>query len=258
MVYGQGRCLNKNSLSTARECRMNLGAPSSETFRKLQSVYTCESGVPKLLSLSHCKFCENSCDAKVKPLVLTDNLKVYPVAFENNETELKPSIQFDERAKVNKGLEDQTRLEYVKGNPYLSKKELEHGIVTVALVLSITALDNNCSLPVAIKYSCRTSKGGDDMKNVFTEQIKILQVYQSCQKYAKDIKLPLRTTYIDLCEIKCRQCIDLKDVCDQCNDADLTYYILPTKPCKRYTESNLQCIKQVVMVLSSDCEEGNK
>ena len=32
MVYGQGRCLNKNSLSTARECRMNLGAPSSETF----------------------------------------------------------------------------------------------------------------------------------------------------------------------------------------------------------------------------------
>lgn len=140
MEYGQGRCLNKNSLSTARECRMNLGAPSSETFRKLQSIYTCESGVPKPLSLSHCKLSENSCDAKVKPLVLTDNLKVYPVAFENNGTELKPSIQFDERAKVNKGLEDQTRLEYVKGNPYLSKKELEHGIATVALVLSITAL----------------------------------------------------------------------------------------------------------------------
>ena len=41
MGYGQGKCLNKNNLSTAEEYRMNLGAPSSETLRKLQSAYTC-------------------------------------------------------------------------------------------------------------------------------------------------------------------------------------------------------------------------
>lgn len=110
----------------------------------------------------------------MKPLVLTNNMKVYPVAFGNDGTALKSSIQFDERAKVNIGLEDEIRLEYVKENPYLSKKELQHGIVTETLVSSITTLDNNCSLPEAIKYSTKTSKKGNDMKSLFTEQIKIL------------------------------------------------------------------------------------
>ena len=35
-------------------------------------------------------------------------------------------------------------------------------------------------------------------------------------------------------------------------------YIPPMKPCKRCIESHLQCVKRVVMVLTSDCEEGNK
>ena len=74
-------------------------------------------------------------------------MKVFPVAFGNDGTALKPSIQFDERSKVNIGLEDEVRLEYVKENPYLSKKELEHGIVLEALVSSITTLDTNCSVP---------------------------------------------------------------------------------------------------------------
>ena len=87
MEYGQRKCLNKNNLSTAGKCRMNLGAPSSGTR---------ESGVLIFLSLSHYKLCENSCDPKVKPLVLTDNLKVYPVDIGNNGTALKPSIRFDE------------------------------------------------------------------------------------------------------------------------------------------------------------------
>ena len=112
----------------------------------------------------------------------------------------------------------------MKENPYLNKKELEHGIVTEAVVLLITVLDNNCSLPVAIKYSTKTSKKGDGMKRFFTKQIKILQVCGSCQKYAKDIKLTLSATCIDLCESECRQCIDLKDVCDHCKDADFTSY----------------------------------
>ena len=95
-----------------------------------------------------------------------------------------------------------------------------------ALVSSITILKNNCSLPVAIKYSTKTSKKGDDMKSFFTEQIKTLQVCESCQKHTKDLKLTLQATCIHLCESECRQFIDLKDVCDQCKDADFTYYYL--------------------------------
>ena len=62
----------------------------------------------------------------------------------------------------------------------------------------------------------------------------------------------------DLCESESRQCIYLKDVFDQCKDADFTSYIPPMRPCKRCIESNLQCIKRVVMAITSDCEEGNK
>ena len=76
----------------------------------------------------------------MKPLVLTNNMKVYPVAFGNDGTALKSSIQFDERAKVDIGLKDKVRLKYVKENLYLSKKELKHGIVTEVLISSMTTL----------------------------------------------------------------------------------------------------------------------
>lgn len=48
------------------------------------------------------------------------------------------------------------------------------------------------------------------MKSFVTEQIKILQVCKSCQKYAEDIKLLLPASFIDLLETECSQCIDLK------------------------------------------------
>ena len=70
----------------------------------MQTGYTCESGVLKSLSLSHYKHFENSYDPKVKLLVLTDNLKVYHAAFRKDRAELRLSIQFDEREKVNIGL----------------------------------------------------------------------------------------------------------------------------------------------------------
>ena len=159
MEYGREKCLNKNNLSNATECRMNLRASSSETIRKLPNPYIRKSEVLKYLRLPHHKLFENSCDPNVEQLVLTDNLIVYTVDFGNDGTALKPPIQFDERAKVNMGLEDKIRWEYVKENPYLSEKELEHGIVTEirTLVSSITTLDNNCYLPVAVKYSTKTS-----------------------------------------------------------------------------------------------------
>ena len=63
----------------------------------MQTGYTCESEVLKSLSFSHYKHFENSYDPKVK-------LLVYHVAFRNDMAELRPSIQFDEREKVNIGL----------------------------------------------------------------------------------------------------------------------------------------------------------
>ena len=69
--------------------------------------------------------------------------------------------------------------------------------------------------------------------------------------------LHIQITYIGLWESECRHCIDLKGFCDQCKDAAFKSYIPPMRPCKNYIEKNLHCIKGVVMVLTSDWEEGN-
>ena len=51
----------------------------------------------------------------------------------------------------------------------------------------------------------------------------------------------------------------MKDVCDEYKDDEFTSYVpLMIRSCKRCIESNLQCIKQVAMVLTSDYQEGNK
>ena len=73
-----------------------------------------------------------------------------------------------------------------------------------------------------------------------------------------DIKLTLPAACIDLCESECYQCIDWKDVCDQCKDAHFTSYVSRMRPSKRWIECNLQCVKWVVMILTSDCEKGNR
>ena len=52
------------------------------------------------------------------------------------------------------------------------------------------------------------------------------------------------STCIDLSASECRQCIDLKDVCNQCKDADFTSCIPPIRPWKRCIESNLQCLNK--------------
>ena len=76
-------------------------------------------------------------------------------------------------------------------NPFLSKKELEDRIATEALASSVESLGTDYLFPAAIKYSIKTFEKGENMKSFFTEQIKTFQVYESCKKYTKYIKLLL-------------------------------------------------------------------
>ena len=169
--------------SSSAELKMNLGGPSGETLRKRQAAYTTMSGVLKCLSLLNYKLtsCENS-STKAAPLIENESLLVYPAAIGNNGTALKPAIQFDERAKEIIGLHYTVDLEYVKNNRLLSKETLQNNLVCEALVSSITSLDNSCSLPVAVTYATKAGKSGSEIKKLFTEQIKVLQLCENCQR----------------------------------------------------------------------------
>ena len=188
----------------------------------------------------------------------TTNCKVYPVAFGNDGTALKPSIQFDERAKVNVGLAEEIDLKYVKDNMYMKKGEIQQNIVTEAIVSSITTLDNICSLPVAIKYSPKQGKTGNDVKELFTEQIRILQICENCQKRSEHILLTIPRASIDLCESACNECLQIEEVFDQCKIKGFISHIPSVRPCEYCMEHDMVCVKRVVMILTSDCEEGNK
>ena len=90
------KCQGRGSSHQTSECRMNLGGPSEETCRKKQAGYTTASGVQLcLLSAFH----QLSQQSNAKLLIDNAVLQVVPCAVANDGTALKPSIQFDARAK---------------------------------------------------------------------------------------------------------------------------------------------------------------
>ena len=252
MLIGSGH-------SSSAELKMNLGGPSGETLRKRQAAYTTMSSVLKYLSILNYKLtsCENSC-TKAAPLIENESLLVYPAAIGNDGTALKPAIQFDERAKENVGLHYTFDLEYVKNSRLMSKETLQNNLVCEALVSSITSLDNSCSLPVAVMYATKAGKSGSEMKKLFTEQIKVLQLCENCQRRSKGNKLTIPFDQVDLCKSDCNDCLNMKKVCDPCTEKGFVSYIPSVRACKFCSENNLECVRRVIMVLTVDCEEGNK
>lgn len=107
-----------------------------------------------------------------------------PCALANDGTALKPAIQFDPRTKRNVGLTVDVDYQFVQENPQPSPEFLSQHIITEALVSSITALDNSCSLPCAIENVAKKSKTGGEMKNRFETTCKLLQVCEACRSMA--------------------------------------------------------------------------
>ncbi len=255
MQAGQGRfCTSK-----VDPVNMNLGGPSKEVLRKMQAAYTTRSGVQKHLSSLSYTLCDRDASRnKAAPLIQTDNLKVYPVALANDGTALHPAIQFDERMKVNVGLENVVDINYVKSTPYLKKETLQNSLVREALVTSITTLDNQCSLPVAVKYSVKDGKCGKNMKELFTNQIKLLQMCLSCLNRSKVHELVVENNEHEMCQSECKKCFENKEVCVECSSKGHISFIPSIRACEFCISNKLQCTRRVVMVLTVDCEEGNK
>ena len=154
-------------MSQESECttRMNFGGPCMETLRKRKPAFTTSPGVLKYLSSLHYKLSASDQFESGEPMIDNKVVVVYPVAFSNDGTALKPSVQFDERRNVNVSQKNDVPLRFCQSNPFMDRKILKEQIVTEAIVTSIMALDSTLSLPVAVEYS---SKGGEyGERNVF-------------------------------------------------------------------------------------------
>ena len=179
-----GRILQFNYISGWKSKRekyimINFGGPSESTCTRNSSGYTVDSGVMKPLSLSNLQLLQTS---SAIPIVKTDLIVLYTCALANDDTSLKPAIEYDQFLKENVGLSFNMDLNYINSNPLPSPEQLKESIITEALVSSVTSLDNNCSSPCAVEFSTKTGKKGEAIMETFTSQIKILQMCLFCQK----------------------------------------------------------------------------
>ena len=204
--------------------------------RKYQAGYTPDSGILKALSLA---------------------FNEIPCAYASDGTALKPAIEFDSRLKQNIGLAIKVDLSYVKKTIIPSPDELKKNIITEAIVSSLTTLDNKISLPCAVEYSTRKGKTGDAMCSSFKKQIKTHQICQPCQMKMHHQRNILKPDD-NKCESFCRQCFEQQEICENCKLLEHTSQISLLRRCTPYIENDLVWKRVVVLVLTSDCEQGNK
>ena len=161
----------------------NIGGPGIETIRKRNAAYATAPGVLKYSLLLLNNLIRHPNYESVKPLFKTELFEVYSVTFSNDGTALKSSIQFDENMNVNIGLQDKI-LDYnfCKENQFIEKETLVNEIICEAVVTSVATINNALSLPVAVTYSSKKGQSADKDRQVFTDEVKVLQMCSACQK----------------------------------------------------------------------------
>lgn len=257
MFASKGRGSNLHSSENSLEFQMNMGGPSESTCNKKQAAYTTESGVIKWLAQAQLAFCAHTSATETKPLLETNKIKVIPCALANDGTALKPAIEYDPRQEVNVGLTVPVDAVFVKENPEPSPDFLKSHVITEAVVSSVTTLDNNSSLPVAVEYKGKSEKTGSDMKSLILNQCKLLQIREACLSTAKTCKLVVKEScLVELCVSCCNECSNINGVCDACTDNGQVTHIPSLRACESCIEKGIQCIRRCIMVFTTDCEKG--
>ena len=156
------------------------------------------------------------------------------------------------------GLTLKVDVTFVQENPQPSPHFLSAHIITEALVSSVTALDNSCSLPCAVEYVAKKGKTGEEMKNRFDTTCKLLQVCEACRNMVPSIENTMSLEGINICDSACNECFKEKVVCEECKQHGQTSFFPSLRACKRCIEDGKKCVKAAVLIVTVDCEEGNK
>jgi hypothetical protein len=77
-------------------------------------------------------------------------------------------------------------------------------------------------------------------------------------KRCKTSDLVIDKNQHELCVSECQRCYDSRAVCESCIPLGHKSYIPSVRACEYCLSNGVKCIRRVVMVLTVDCEEGNK
>ena len=78
-----------------------------------------------------------------------------------------------------------------KAEPFLGREDLLKKIVCEVVASPVTSLDNNVYFSVAVHCAWKTGKPGENIKHIFTEQIRLIQMYKNCINKTEDVNLIL-------------------------------------------------------------------
>ena len=104
----------------------------------------------------------------------------------------------------------------------------------------------------------KKGKTGEEMKNRFDTTCKLLQVCEACRNMVPSIENTMSLEGISICDSACNECFKEKVVCEECKQHGHTSFFLSLRACKRCIEDCKKCVKAAVLVVTVDCEEGNK
>ena len=122
-------------------------------------------------------------------------------------------------------------LEQCQSKSILGKKLLVEKLIWEAVVSSVTSLNNDVCLSVAVLYCSKVGKSGDNTKETFLNQIRLIQMCENCIVRTKDENMVLTKSNFLVCESYCDNCFT-SDVCENptgvlaiCNPEFLTYIV---------------------------------
>ena len=108
------------------------------------------------------------------------------------------------------------------------------------------------TMPVGVDYK------PEEMKEQFLKQAEIIQTCHNCIKADTSSEHILDKEVINICQSKCKTCVNLNIACNKCKHEGQPSHIPSFRACQRCLEANQQCTRAIVLVLTSDCELGNK
>ena len=94
------------------------------------------------------------------------------------------------------------------------------------------------------------------MEEIFTKHVKTLQMCKSCTEETKASDLIIEANPI--CESYCKNCYKNKELCAPCVEDRQLIIFSSVRICKRCIAQGRQCTRRAVLVITTDCDEGNK
>ena len=235
----------------------NLCGPSLHALKQSEPGYTTHSGLLQPLIKSFYKMALQK-NSSAGALFVSPIVHVIPACLATDATAIKPGLEYDSCQKEIIGATVDIDINYVQGNPVPDINDLKAKLVTEANVSFLTALDNGVSLPVAVDYPPKSTKG-EQVKATLSDYVIGTQTCADCLQHCGSENNILDVNSAKLvCTSFCASCWDLQGICDECAQHGQISHFPALRACDQCIAKGSKCSRVAVFAISADCEDKNK